>query len=489
MRWLVGAACCFACLPIAVFSSVSMGDGADALGAESSDEIRDMLRWLERGGAVWGRGLRIREVLPGQRGLVTLNDRFAGEALELEVPLKMAISIGNCQKNGSFISSRLSSHLRQRLQWAAWGTHGLLHICLAEHAALGDHSEFGPYLRSLPQSLDHLPLLTTLNVSTLLHGSPLLRDVTNHRRNLLSLYDEICWEFPDFGQRVVFHQFMFLFGMVESHSHGRPGDGEAMMVPLIDLVNHRADPDLHIRSGGGGPGDERAVLRLGHRAVEADQEIFFSYAAPGESSGRFFRQFGFVDECLNVTVKLVMQFRPEDPGFEAKRLLCPIRGSRKKLSRKAASTTTQPPQTVDRLVSWSCSPASQGFRPLKPSVVLDVMLPFARFVTSTANPEELQESCDVAKWPPACRAPLDGDSEDAAVAYLRGAAGAQLGRYPPTDDEVELRELVARSAPEAPYVRIRRDERRCLETLRDALMDLSSGPTSSPPSSVKVVEL
>lgn len=96
------------------------------------------------------------------------------------------------------------------------------------------------------------------------------------------------------------------------------------------------------------------------------------------------------------------------------------------------------------------------------------LLPFARFVVFNGSSEELRAQCEFKKRPPQCAKPLtDASQEQVALRFVNDAIANLLRLYPTSleDDECLLRELPPHS-PERSYIRLRRDEKRCLGVLQ-----------------------
>lgn len=426
---------------------------------------------------------------PGERGIVTLEARQPWQRDLMTVPLALAFSPEECRQNNSSFVMRISTALRDRLA----SSHALLHLCFLEHfLLLRTKSRFAPYLRSLPTNLSHLPLLTLLNVTVLLEGSPLLRDIMKHRRDLESLYEDIGWELEDFKALVSLEDFMFTYCMVESHSHAKHEGNETMplMVPLLDLVNHRSQhANLHL---GRTEAHEGTTANLGRAGAAAGDELFFTYSSDSEASSVFFKQFGFVDEHLTVAAKVALPLRPQHPGYAEKRLLfdqglVQAKTALERLgSQDMESLLGAEPGFRDfpKFVLWRCGPEREGFREQSPGLAREELLPFARFVAFEGGLAALRAECDVSLRPPACRRPLPAAQEAAAARFLFEAVREHARRYPGSveDDERLLADLAASASPAAPFIRIRRDERRCLaRLLAEAQAIAEETPGALPP--------
>merc|ERR1711957_516603 len=140
---------------------------------------------------------------------------------------------------------------------------------------------------------------------------------------------------------------------------------------------------------------------------------------------------------------------------------------------------------MGKSVLWRCHPEESGLRAHMPESVRNDLLPFARFVVFPRGMEALHAECDMTSKPPACLRPLP--TAEVAESYAR--------RYPGSlaDEEARLQELRSTRSLAEPYLRIRRDERRCLESLLAEVQGLIAGsqneaPASQPESSSHFVD-
>ena len=83
--------------------------------------------------------------------------------------------------------------------------------------------------------------------------------------------------------------------------------------------------------------------------------------------------------------------------------------------------------------------------------------------------------CDLAQKPPFCGRPLAAEEEAAAMRFLLETIEEHRSRYDSHEVEEEEMALASlpMSAPERPYLRVRRDEKRCLARLHEAAKDLA----------------
>eukprot|EP00929_Paragymnodinium_shiwhaense_P112214 TRINITY_DN80479_c0_g1_i1.p1 TRINITY_DN80479_c0_g1~~TRINITY_DN80479_c0_g1_i1.p1 ORF type:complete len:553 (-),score=71.90 TRINITY_DN80479_c0_g1_i1:43-1701(-) len=445
----------------------------ERLGAGATQAVREMLQWLEEGGSTWAEDLQIREIIPGERGLVTLVDRGATEENLLVVPYGRTLSHLNCLHNETSFVNRLSAKMREQFS----KSHALLHICYLEHSLLlKDASEFAPFLRAMPESLGHLPLLTTLNLTALLEGSPLLIDINKHRRDLEDRYNQIVWELPEFGRLVTVDEFMYTYCSVESHSHARHDHDETipLMVPLVDLVNHRSkSPTLRLGKLSEPGKAEEVAVHMNHGAA-AGEQLFFKYSDIDEPSSKILKQFGFIDQELQIASKVAFPLQSQHPRYSEKRMLFDENLIRTKLMVERTFTGSDleeylrdNPGALDfpLYFLFTCGPAGEGFPARRPQSIKEELLPFARFVVLDADVESLKQlGCDTSKKPPACLKVLeDAQKEEMAFKYLVKTVFTHLQRYPgPPEIDDSLLDTLPLGAVERPYIRLRRDEKRCL---------------------------
>jgi len=442
----------------------------DELAAGATKEVRNMLKWLHAGGASWLQGVRIEEVFPGERGLVAHRSLDRRQHGVLEIPLRFAFSPEHCLHNSSTFAMQLSANFRERLS----KSHALLHLCFLEHfLLLREVSEFAPYFDTLPTNLDHLPLMSPLNVTDLMMGSPLLADIQKHHRDLQNMYDEIAWQIPRFSTQISLHDFLRTYCLVESHSHARHEGNSSypLMVPLVDLVNHRSkDYNLQLGSATG----SSISVNVGRRAISTGEQMFFRYSDDEEASSKIFKQFGFIDDELPVVCKLAFPLRRHHPLYEEKKLMFDEGLVRvKKMILQAAGPEDLAAFGSDakvydfpKFVLWFCKPAHANFSVRRPQIIEEELVPFARFVVFDGSMSQLRADCDMKQTPPACTSPLSASQEATAIRFLLDTVQEHLKRYPTSAEDDDRTLLGQQLQPQAkPYIRMRRDEKRCLSQL------------------------
>lgn len=418
-------------------------------------------------------GLRLQEVAPGERGLISLQALpFANTTGPLiELPLELTLSAKECESEPTSFVARLPGEMRAGMS----KSHALLHLCFLEHFLLRrDTSRFSPFLQAMPRSLLHLPLLMSpAKIGTLLQGSDLVQDLSKHRRDLEERHDELSDVLPDFREKVSPQDFLWTYCMVESHSHAQHegNDTTPRMLPLIDLVNHRSIGE-NLKLAPGPHGGVSAYLR--HRSIEPGEELFFRYSALGESSAKFFAQFGFVDAALPVQAKLALPLQRHHPGYSFKRLLfekslvnVKLMLERVEAEEKLAEAPGSTAHDFPKFVAWQCK--AGGLVSKRPQALHEELLPFARFVVFRGSEDKLRVSCDTNVRPPACHNQLPEQEEVEATQYILAAIHQRLARFSGTlanDDEI-LRAMDADpgerdNRSETAFLQVRRDERRCL---------------------------
>lgn len=454
---------------------------------EAEQPLDEMLKWMKEGGTTWDDTIEIRQISPRERGVVVKRPLPAGDKSRLiVVPLNRTLSGDFCKQNASSYVMKLPRRMRNMLG----KSHSLLHLCFLEHyLVLKEQSPFAPYLRSLPPALDHLPLLTKLNLTSLLQGSPLLADITKHREDLTELYHELGWEIKsDFKERVSLDDFMRTYSMVESHSHARHYADQTMplMVPFVDLINHRSRGESLKLAWGGA--HEIVVMPKGVKAVAAGDQLFFCYSDETEASTKFFKQFGFVDENLLIGVRIQWSLSRHHPHYFEKRNmyeehLVHAKTMHEQMFGKDDSYFNDYAEShphmfeFPKFCHWLCRPAAEGFAPYHPpSLVRDELLPYARFVVWSGSMAAFNATCDTSTKPPLCPKPLAAEEEANAIELLQSTVSKQLADYGSSAEEDDhMLATLAEDSPERPYIRVRRDEKRCLLKLSEEIYKAANG--------------
>eukprot|EP00927_Polykrikos_kofoidii_P055768 TRINITY_DN49984_c0_g1_i1.p1 TRINITY_DN49984_c0_g1~~TRINITY_DN49984_c0_g1_i1.p1 ORF type:complete len:507 (+),score=68.94 TRINITY_DN49984_c0_g1_i1:36-1523(+) len=476
VRWPVSAPQLASLLLPLSMSLVGVGLGWGAEAATLHAELDAMRDWLESSGGHVSPRVKVDQLSSGERGLFALETLHPGDEV-IVVPWNRTLSGLACLENASSLLRRLPRRLLLKLRSGA--PEALLHICFVEHyLILKKGSDFWPFFTSVPRSLGHLPLISTLNLTSLLAGSPLLETILKHRNQLADAYGDIVWELPEFANLVSLDDFLFSYCVVESHSHMRYIGGRkvAVMLPFVDLINHRsilANVQMTL-------GADSYTVKVS-QPVKVGEELLYSYSHDGAYSSEFFKQFGFIDEYLPVGVKLAFSLQPHHPDYEQKRLLYDHRlvKARNMWAEvggvEKEDVLARDPSALDfpRFTKWVCAPRVDHFEPSSPQEVETDLLPYARFVVFSRGMDALERTCNTSRKPPVCDLPLGAEDEAAAIAFLRQSVEAFLAGYPSfSADGLGIEDVVSVDGPSSAYVRCQRDEHACCRRLHATIVQL-----------------
>jgi len=368
----------------------------------------------------------------------------------LEVPPKVMLTPDSCGEEEPLAAALKKS--------GASHTAVLLACFLDQQASRS--SFWSPYFAALPRSLAHLPLLTPVSqVDQLLQGSPTLVDIHHKRNEIDKIYDYLDTS-VGIVDTISRDSFMKAWGAVESHAHSQ-GDGEPVMIPLVDMVNHNEPPSLKLKKQGNN------TVAVATRQIRQGEEVAMSYAGGTQAVQQIFRQFGFVDRTLRVRLKIPLRLTPDDIHYEQKKVLFPAYLVRTKAMFDDAEKYTEEKSTEDLFrirtfpshrILW-CSPEglvnATSLKIMKPS--MEEALKFLRFVTITGM-DDVEQLCD-SSTPPECKA-KDEEHEKRALERLAVELEFQMKAFPTTISQDDA--LLAKGDPWAPYVEIRRMEKRCM---------------------------
>ncbi|CAM2009690.1 GNAT family N-acetyltransferase [Acanthopleuribacter pedis] len=260
--------------------------------------IQDLVRWARCHGAALP-GQRVQTLAPGYRGVQSTQPIKSGAAL-CWVPRKLMMcgDKARASRIGRCIEAANPS-LRSE--------HSLLAAFLLQEAADPD-SFWRPYINSLPERFDEVPLFWDEAALQPLQGTFALLWIKARRDRILADYQALAEAVPHFATRFSEQQFLWAMTAVNARCFDVPvvsGTSEPALIPLLDLYNHHQDADggKCFPGQGAEPGAALYLSRAGlgftaTRALAAGVEVFMSYGA--KSRTRFFVNYGFIDGTQKV---------------------------------------------------------------------------------------------------------------------------------------------------------------------------------------------
>jgi hypothetical protein len=122
----------------------------------------------------------------------------------------------------------------------------LVYICLYIIQDMEDKNKFGPYYKILPKIFDNFPIFWSPDEKKYLENSYLLKEIDIRKNILVKDYHKLCEILNDFSSICSLQKFLQIRTLVGSRNFGLWIDGkkQATMVPLGDMLNHSATPDV-----------------------------------------------------------------------------------------------------------------------------------------------------------------------------------------------------------------------------------------------------
>ncbi|KAJ3081674.1 hypothetical protein HDU99_005043, partial [Rhizoclosmatium hyalinum] len=215
---------------------------------------------------------------PTNRYLIALRP-FKKEDVVLSMPLNMSISVNQ-------ISNK----------------HSNLYKLLMESGA-DSHTQLAAFLLLMRNTLeyksffDYFPQHTTTPIhwapdklEKLLSGTDTLHDVLHHKTRIQTLFQGIKQNSQLLPNSTTLQEFTWAYEMVSSRVWN--GDlidkeGDSIMIPLLDLLNHNADPNLSVSF------DENAKIfeMTAIRDILVGEELSISYGS--KTNGELLMYYGF----------------------------------------------------------------------------------------------------------------------------------------------------------------------------------------------------
>ena len=122
----------------------------------------------------------------------------------------------------------------------------LVYICLYIIQDMEYKNKFGPYYKILPKKFDNFPIFWSPSEKKYLENSYLLTEIDIRKDILVKDYHKLCQILKDFSSICSLQKFLQIRTLVGSRNFGLWIDGkkQATMVPLGDMLNHSATPDV-----------------------------------------------------------------------------------------------------------------------------------------------------------------------------------------------------------------------------------------------------
>ncbi|KAK3281208.1 hypothetical protein CYMTET_10991 [Cymbomonas tetramitiformis] len=273
----------------------SLRESGEARSAETAEEEAtrqwdELLAWVKEGGGYLGPSLGDRTAL-GQcelgdtgimvRGLFPPEGCGAGDSL-LGVPWHLALR---------------TSELPAPYEGAPWGV-TLAATVLRERAA-GPNTRWASYVKTLPDLVDTPALLP-----------PAMYDEIQYIPAKEALLDflELCREAhskcpAQMTGSAAWEQFLWAMTVVHSRSFGLKGgggriEGDRMMLPALDMLNHGNNPMANGRLALGKSlydedGDKGLIHIVSTRSLSAGEQVLFTYGPQERNNDDFFLYYGF----------------------------------------------------------------------------------------------------------------------------------------------------------------------------------------------------
>jgi len=177
----------------------------------------------------------------------------------------------------------------------------LVYVCLYILQDMEHKNKFGPYYKILPKKFDNFPIFWNTAEKKYLENSYLLKEIDIRKNILMKDYHKLCKILNEFHFSSIcsLQKFLQLRTLVGSRNFGLWIDGkkQATMVPLGDMLNHSASPDVKWFF----EEETNGFIMNSIHSLKSNQEITDSYGTKCNRSYILF--YGFVlsdnNKCRN----------------------------------------------------------------------------------------------------------------------------------------------------------------------------------------------
>jgi len=194
------------------------------------------LTWLNKNGAVFP-DIYFQTYKNGERG-VHAKVAIPEHQTVIKIPRSILIYSGMGEK----------SPWGEKVSQDPTGISGLslVYICLYIIQDMEYENKFEPYYKILPKKFDNFPIFWSPAEKKYLENSYLLTEIDIRKNILLKDYHKLCKILKDFSSICSLQKFLQIRTLVGSRNFGLWIDGkkQATMVPLGDMLNHSATPDV-----------------------------------------------------------------------------------------------------------------------------------------------------------------------------------------------------------------------------------------------------
>ncbi|ORY38776.1 SET domain-containing protein [Rhizoclosmatium globosum] len=227
---------------------------------------------------VWTQDVQIMHESPTNRYLIALRP-FKKEDVVLSMPLNMSISVNQISnKHSNLYKSLIDSGADSHTQLAVF-------LLLMRNTL-----EYKPFFDYFPQHTTTPIHWAPDKLERLLSGTDTLHDVLHHKTRIQTLFQGIKQNSQLLPNSTTLQEFTWAYEMVSSRVWN--GDlidkeGDSIMIPLLDLLNHNADPNLSVSF------DENAKIfeMTAIRDILVGEELSISYGS--KTNGELLMYYGF----------------------------------------------------------------------------------------------------------------------------------------------------------------------------------------------------
>ena len=319
-------------------SATTTTDGAgncDSTDERTKDAMDNLWRWLESRGADVSGTEPYRTNAYEEIGSATMD---AGWGVRARKPIgknERAMMVPKTcwlTPDVGYADAELSRALKSLPDLAPWT---VLALTLLKERQRGSASDFAPYVRALPKSLDS-PLFWSAEELRELAGTQLLDNAASYDSYLRSVYEDLCTGlfqtypdvFPLDGESFFDEaSFRWAFGILRSRALPPCEGANIALVPGIDMINHSTLSGAKWSANGGIAGAVAGLFGGGKEgggsmrvdatdgALKAGEPLLVNYAPNGTDS-QFALDFGFVDAVTpSPGYSLTLSIPEDDPNL------------------------------------------------------------------------------------------------------------------------------------------------------------------------------
>lgn len=195
------------------------------------------VKWCNNNGARL-QDLSLETYKNNERGIHTTHGIRKGKTI-IEIPEKLIIHDGMGEK--TTYGQLIKNHSRY------FNNIKIVYVMLYILQTHKNDSFFKSYYDILPRNVDNFPIFWNKENIALMTGSNVINEIITRQNDIMNDYNKICEIIIDFKKNHSIREFIWVRSIVGSRNFGITIDNthRVAMVPISDMLNHDANPDVH----------------------------------------------------------------------------------------------------------------------------------------------------------------------------------------------------------------------------------------------------